>query len=357
MTEQNFGTERLSAEDRSYRGSRFSELVDALFANPYQRVWGGAAEPPLPVYEVTFASVTHGIAPGGSPHVFQDAAARTVDSGADLRWGPDRKGFRRLLHPNGVCLIGNWHVTEETPYSGYFAKDSRGLLVARYSTCCTETHRGQIRSLALVGKIYPTTDPNHAEPLQTANFITQEDIGGNDTAFINDAELRNAPDTTASRRAAGLPILLTTGLVFNHVDKQPSIRQLYPIAELGLAAGKPTHAPTYMRLLVAPNQPRIAGDAIDFRDEVLAQIFDRGDPAPKRTLVFNIEVTDDGQTSGPAVKEQRTFKNWRHIGTLTFNNGVASYNGDCVIHFNHPTWRDDQNDRATATRVKGEKVR
>src|SRR5437763_5698479 len=29
----------------------------------------------------------------------------------------------------------------------------------------------------------------------TANFITQQDIGGEHTDFINDAELRNAPDT------------------------------------------------------------------------------------------------------------------------------------------------------------------
>jgi hypothetical protein len=65
MTEQNFGIEQLSGEDRSYRGSRFSEVVDALFANPYQRVWGAVGEHPLPVYEVTFANVTRGIAPGG----------------------------------------------------------------------------------------------------------------------------------------------------------------------------------------------------------------------------------------------------------------------------------------------------
>jgi hypothetical protein len=27
-----------------------------------------------------------------------------------------------------------------------------------------------------------------------------------------------------------------------------------------------------------------------------------------------------------------------------------------VLHFNHPTWRDDRNDPATATRVKERKV-
>jgi hypothetical protein len=112
-----------------------------------------------------------------------------------------------------------------------------------------------------------------------------------------------------------------------------------------------------MRLLVAPEQPRIAGEALDFRDEIMAQIYDRGDPRPQRALKFDIEVTDDGTTHGPAFHERRTFASWRRIGAITFDKAVCSYNGDCVIHFHHPTWRQDRNDPATATRVGERKVR
>ena len=198
---------------------------------------------------------------------------------------------------------------------------------------------------------------SHADPLPTANFVTQDDIGGADTEYINDVELRNAPDTTVSRRGAGAAVLLVVGLVFRRVDNQPSIRQLYPIAELGKPAGEPTRAPEFMRLLVAPEQPRISGADLDFRDEIMAQIFDRGDPIPKRTLKFHIEVTDEGETTGPVVRERRTFKNWRRIGSLIFDNAVISSNGDSVIHFSHPSWRTDRNDPATATRIDGRKVR
>ena len=191
---------------------------------------------------------------------FRKASERTIDSGADLRWGPDRKGFRRLVHPNGVCLIGQWQITADTGYSGYFAKGRTALVVARYSTCCTDTRRGQTRSLSMVGKLFPTTDPDHAMPLRTANFMTQDDIGGEDTAYINDIELRNAPNTTVARRGLGAPALLQTGLTFDKVDQQPTIRQLYQIAELGKPADEPTRAPEFMRLLVSPDQPRIAGD-------------------------------------------------------------------------------------------------
>jgi hypothetical protein len=112
-----------------------------------------------------------------------------------------------------------------------------------------------------------------------------------------------------------------------------------------------------MRLLVVPEQPRVEGASLDFRDEIMAQIFDRGDPRPRRTLTFRIEVTDEGATRGSALAQTVTFGNWRRVGAITFDNAVVSYNGDFVIHFNHPTWRVDRNDPSTATRVSERKVR
>jgi hypothetical protein len=343
-------------EDRGYAGSRFSDVVAAISANPYQRVWGAPGEPPLPVHEVSLRTVVGGLASFGIPRQFQRDSERTLDSRADLRRGADGKGFRRLVHPNGVCLTGHWSIDQDTEYTGYFRNGSRALMVARYSTCCTETRRGQTRSLSMVGKLFPTTNRDHLEPLPTANFMTQEDLGGTKTEFFNDLELRNAPDTTLANRGSGAPLLLLIGLVFSRVDKEPSIRQLYPIAELGKPAGDPTRAPQFMRVLVAPHQPRIPGADLDIRDEIMAQIFDKGDPFPKRTLTFSIEVTDEGETTGSAAKQRRTFRNWRHIGSMVFDNAVISHNGDAVIHFAHPTWRIDRNDPATATRVNGRKV-
>jgi hypothetical protein len=351
-----FGTEAVTEEDRAYRGSRFAEVRDAMFANPYQKIWG-ADGPPLPVYGVTLGGVLHGAFLPGRPYFFRQAVARAVDSHADLRWGADRKGFRRIIHPNGICLFGLWEIFADTQYSGYFAKGSRALTVARYSTCCRETRRGHTRSLSMVGKLFPTTERDHVEPLTTASFITQQDLGGDRTLYINDAELRNAPDTTLWRRGLGAPILAIEALQFHRADKEPTARQLYQIAELGKPAADPTVAPAYMRLVVDPAQPRIPGEGLDFRDEIMAQIYDRGDPAPKRKLVFGIDVTDTGTTRGPEFLQRRVFRNWQRIGRLVFDEAVASYNGDFVLHFNHPTWRDDRNDPATATRVDERKVR
>lgn len=351
------GPEAFNDEDRQYSGSRFRTVVDALFANPYQAVWGREGEPPLPVREQTVKSVFGGLLALGRASRFEGSSIRTLDSAADLRWGPDRKGFARLLHPSGVCLVGRWQITEDTPYTGYFRKGSAALVVARYSSGAGGDRRGRVRSLALVGKLFPTLDPDHPTPLRTANFITQQDIGGERSASINVAELRNAPDVTVFRRGPAGALLIKVAAVFRRVDAEPTIRQLYPIAELGKPAGEPTRAPAFMRLLVAADQPVIPGPDLDVRDEVMAQIFDRGDPVPKRTLTFTIDVTDEGTTTGTALRVRRTFRNWARVGTLVFDNAVVSYNGDAVIHFAHPTWRADRNDPATATRIDGVKVR
>jgi hypothetical protein len=102
MRPRSFGIEAITDEDRTYGGSRFSDVREALFANPYQRTWGAGGAPPLPVHPATLSSLLYGILPFG-PHAFRQATERAVDSAADLRWGPDRKGFRRLVHANGIA--------------------------------------------------------------------------------------------------------------------------------------------------------------------------------------------------------------------------------------------------------------
>jgi len=352
VTPEEFGTEEITAEDRAYRGSRFADVRDAIFANPYQGVWRGESD--MPRHQVTLMRVLKGILPFTGPYVFGKAVERAVDSHADLRWGKDGSGYLRLLHPNGICLTGLWEITEPTPYSGYFRKGSKSLTVGRYSTCCTETRKGYSRSLSLVGKLYPTTDPEHPEPLRTASFITQQDLGGDFTDYLNEVETRNAPDVRAWRRGFGLPILLVTGQVFGSVDREPTIRQLYEIAELGKPEDEPTRTPKYIRLKIAAGHPK--SDYPDFRDEIMAFIYDKGDPNPKRKLVFDIDVTDEAAESGPDFFKIRTFSKWNRIGALTFTTAVASVNGDRVVHFHHPRWRTDPDDPSTARRPHGNKI-
>ena len=353
-----FGRQGITQEDKDYQGSRFSDVKAAIFANPYQKVWGDPNEPPLPNYKTTNKSVYAGTLPGGQPPQFKLASIRALDSAADLRWGEDRKGFRRLLRPNGVCVTGVWEITEDNPYSGYFKKGSQGLVIARISAGVTMTLRGIRRAYGIVLKLYPTADENHENLLQTANVLLADDLGGTTASHITEVELTNAPHVTGFNRGNEIPVLLKEGVIFELVDRMSTTRQVYPIAELEKSLDVQTNSPEFMRLKVSSGHRVI--DEEDVRNEVLAHIFDKGNPKPQRTLSFNISVSDTGKKSGFPLfpKGQRqTITNWQTIGKVNFNNGVASYNGDFVIHFRHPTWRKDRNDRHTSVRKDGKKVR
>jgi hypothetical protein len=346
------GNQGFDGGDGNYQGSRYADVKAAMQRNTYYLTWGAQGESPLPTYEVSLGRILRGILPGCLPWQFKAAASRAVKSRADLRWGPDNRGYRRLLHPNGICLFGRWIIDQPTGYSGYFQQGSEALIVGRYSTCCTETRRGHTRSLSLVGKLYPTKDENHADPLRTANFITQEDLGGERTIYCNHAKLRNAPDVTPWRRGWGAPILIISGLLFKFVNVEAAVRQLHTIAELGKPDHLPTLTPRFMQLTIPRDQPQIEGSEIDFRDEILAQLYDRGNgEVTGRKLVFDIEVTDEGSRRG-LLRQRWKFGEWHKIGRIEFTEAAASYNSDFVIHFPHPDWRDDPNDPATTRRIR-----
>ncbi len=353
-----FGSQGLTPEDLEYRGSRFSEVKAAIFANPYQKIWGDPHEAPLPDYKTTNRSVYAGTLPGGKPPQFKLASIRALDSGADLRWGEDRRGFRRLVRPAGVCVTGLWKIDQDNPYSGYFQNGSLGLVIARISTGVTMTLRGLRRSFGMALKLYPTDDETHTALLKTANVFLADDLGGSTARRVTAVDFCNAPRIRGFNRGTEIPVLLKEGSVFEIVDRMGTMRQVYPIAELGLSDTIPNKAPEYMRLRASDEQPTIDED--DVRNQVLAQIYDKGKPEPQRTLSFDISVSDHGKQSGfpffPSGLKQ-TISDWQTIGKVIFTEGVASYNGDFVIHFRHPTWRKDKNNPASSFRIGGKKVR
>src|SRR5260221_13022602 len=73
-TNEPFGIEGLTTEDRAFSGSRFAEVREAMFANPYQKVWGAAGQGPIEPFPGTLGSVLRGLLPlGGSMHFLGSA--------------------------------------------------------------------------------------------------------------------------------------------------------------------------------------------------------------------------------------------------------------------------------------------
>ena len=266
-----FGRQELTQEDTDAQGSRFRDVKAAIFANPYQTVWGDPNAPPLPHYQTTKKSVYAGSFPGGRPQFklarserwipplisVGEKMARLSKTGAPQR----RLRHRRLGHHR------------RQPLFRLFQTSSQGLVIARISAGVTMTLRGIRRSYGIALKLYPTVDDNHDQLLQTANVFLVDDLGGTTASHLIEVELTNAPHVTGFNRGHEIPVLLKEGLVFALVDRMATIRQVYPIAELGQAAHAQTNAPAFLRLQAASGQPVI--DEQDVRHEVLAHIFDK----------------------------------------------------------------------------------
>jgi hypothetical protein len=349
------GPQGMTPEDRTYRGSRYAEVRAAMYQNPYRGGASGQSPGPLPMFKSTIRNAWRGLL-SGENH-FRQASARSMDSQADLRWGPDGKGWRRIIAPNGICAFGTWEITENNPYTGYFRPGSKGLTIGRFSSDGNETKRGQRRSFSLGMKVYPTLDPDHPTPLIPASVIVQEDLGGMKTDYINDAELVNTPSVHSYRRGIYVLIMLRAGLIFQRLDKVGDARQVHQVAELGKDREVPTNAPEHLMFKMAQGQRRVEGRELDFREEIYGHFFNPGDTTPTGSMVFDICVSNVGRRTGVRGVTTVTVSDWQRIGTLRFSEVVCSYNGDHVIQFHHPRWRDDRNDSSTYIRTRGGRVR
>lgn len=299
---------RPSEAQPAYAGSSFTEVWNQVSSDPYAE---------LPHDAVTLSSFF-----GFLENKLLEASRRTLSDRSDLL-----PRFRKLLHPNGVCLAGTWNITAPTPWSGYFRQGSHALFIARASTALTATRRGQFRAFGFAGKLFPTTDADAVVP--TANFITIEDLGGTLRDHFLDA--RNTNDiihiSLTPETFLNTPVGAAVAEAFATADQtfditQTLIRQLYPIAEAGERDPSRVAAPRWLLITGADDVPRV--DADDFRDELRVANYPGG-------LRFDIWATDEGTRLGD--------KDWHRIGYIAFVADAVSDSCDHRLHFHHPPFR------------------
>lgn len=333
--------------ERAYQGSVFSQLKAAVWQRPYDS---------LPIYHLSRDRLFS--------EEFERNSARTIDTHVDLLETERLK----IVHPNGICLTGVWQINQENPYSGYFAKGRRGLVLARISSegdqvalpnkskPVSDHWTGQkYISYGLAAKLFPTGDVEDPRPYRPAHLIVQTDIGGQASGDVSTVAMTNAPDVTVKRRGfaadgfvgGGVRILARSGRAFDAVDEQNTIRQTYEIAELDKPAATPTSAPKYLKLTAAPRDRRQLGEG-DFRLAIEKYIENRG------ALSFDIWVANRGKkvTITPLLQKTRVEDPWIKIGELTFTDAVNSRACDARLHFHHPAWRQDRNEPASQVRPR-----
>ncbi|BBD70552.1 hypothetical protein NIES4072_69190 [Nostoc commune NIES-4072] len=267
-----------------YDGSTYNEVKEVGFSGPYGQ--------PLPYHEGL--GITKFLQ-------FLNDSARNMFDKRDIR-----PYYDKLIHANGVCCSGIWRISEDSPYTGYFAKGSEGLVFARLSVAGAGIKRGDRRAFGIAGKVYPTLNPN--EKVKPGNFVTVDYLTGIKTKHITDTELTNFP-------SVGLDIgaNLVNRIIFRLMDKRPGFRQLFPISTLALAPGSKVVTPDQFMLRVMEGTVKI--DAEDFRDELRLEKY------PDHKLVYTINVKNFNE------------KEWTKLGVIEFNDYSICEGCDKRIHF------------------------
>lgn len=303
----------LCASLTSYADSSFNEVRDVIFTPPSHAV--NAIEEQeiivyqngqLPHYEVKTANfIKDGL------NLLKQDAARTLSETADFY-----PRLEKHLHSNGICFTGNWQITADTPYTGYFKKGSQALFIGRASTALTETEQGEPRAFAFAGKLFPTLKQTQKVP--TANFFTVDVLAGADRDHYLDVKMTNEPKT--GFRFGIIPLAFQVGRVFAKADDNPGYRPVENIAALGLKAGETVKAPRYLMVQALPKTAH--NDSKDFRDELNIE------KHHLPMLAMQIFVSD---SSG-----DQDSKDWKMIGQIALTESKVSYGCDRQLHFAHP---------------------
>lgn len=266
-----------------YDGSTFNEVKEVAYSGPYSD---------LPVHR--------GLRPGKFVEFFNHATRNLIDRRDVLPY------FEKLIHSNGICFTGTWRIDTKTPYTGYFAEGSQGLLLVRGSVAGPAVMAGDRRAFGYAGKIWPTLDPD--EKHKPANWVTVSKLSGARRQHILDYMPTNKP---AVGRDPGAN-LVNRG-IFRLLDTRPGWRQLHPISTLAMTHDQPVVTPDLLMLRVAAGTPR--ADERDFRDELRLENY------PEHKLVYTINVKDFGE---PA---------WTRIGEMELTDYAIAEGGDRRLHF------------------------
>ncbi len=222
--------------------------------------------------------------------------------------------LKKLVHANGICLAGQWHITQPSAYTCYFKQGATGLFIGRASTSLSETKRGQPRGIAFAGKLFPSTNPQQA--VSTANFFVADVLAGTQRDHYLKTGMTNKP--RIGFRLAALPVAFKVASAFMGSDSQLNYRPVNNIAMLGEQGA--IHAPKYMMIRPAATNPQ--NNSVDFRDEL--NLAKQHVPA----WDFDILVSDTA--------DKPTDSGWQRVGNIHLDESIVSYGCDRQLHFGHP---------------------
>jgi hypothetical protein len=228
----------------------------------------------------------------------------------------------KIIHSNGICLMGTWSITEPSPYSGYFAQGKKGLFIGRASTALSETTTNGQRAFGFAGKLFPTMDPNAV--VRTASIFTVDDLGGTKAKHFLDVGLTNQPPIgfTLDPEESLLGIEIAKSLL---TISEPNIgfRPVWQVSHAGLTNAEKASAktPKWIQIRASSGQTKI--DAVDFRDELVISKY------PDKKIKLDILVSN-------VTKNAAELAKWSRLGRIELTESSVSYGCDRRLHFSHP---------------------
>jgi len=249
-----------------------------------------------------YAALPHhrGLRPGRILEFFNDSARNLIDRRDIL------PHFDKLIHANGICFTGVWRIDRPSPYTGYFAQGSEGLVIVRCSVAGNKLNANRKRAFGIAGKVYPTMDPDLT--VMPGNFVTVNALSGARTKHITSIDVTNMPPVGPSPAAN-----VVNRVIFRLMDTRPGYRQLHPVSTLGMPPGGQVVTPDLMCLSVAPGTKEV--DAVDFRDELRLEHYEG------HRLVYEVKVRNFGEEA------------WTTIGSMELTDYSISEGGDKRLHF------------------------
>lgn len=262
----------------------------------------------LPQYQVNSRSVFE----FGSAALEKDAKRTLTDKSDYL----DR--LPKLLHPNGVCILGRWQMYKDSPYTGAFAANTENLFIGRVSVAMQETTSDSDRGFGFAGKLFPTLSEN--EPVATENLFTVDVLMGTNIKRFLDTATTNEPETGFNLWLLKLGAQIASAL--STADENPGFRPVKNVAQMGLTSGSVVNHPNWVRLSAAKNMKK--NNQRDFRSEILQAVQENNND-----LIFYVDASS-------TTKDRNSNTGWKRIGEIRVSQAIVSYGCDRRLHFAHP---------------------
>jgi hypothetical protein len=261
----------------------------------------------LPHYQMSVRSVFEFGSAG-----LEKAAKRTISDKSDYL---DR--LPKLLHPNGVCVMGKWQIAKDSPYTGAFAANTENLFLGRISVAMQETTSDSGRGFGFAGKLFPTLNEN--EPVATENLFTVDVLMGTKIKRFLDTATTNEPEVGFDIWLVRLGLKIAAALT--KADENPGFRPVKNLALMGVASEVAPKYPHWIRISTSKDMQR--NNQSDFRAEVVQAVDEN------KELVFYIDGSD-------TTKDRSKNAGWKRVGEIRVSQAVVSYGCDRRLHFSHP---------------------